>query len=198
MASHGLGPTRAKVLNLLQRSNAPLTATDVSSELGLHPNSARHHLGQLVDAGYADRAPIPTHTTGRPKVGFSPSQEAPAVSDKHLVELTSVLLEHFCVDDETARAAGTAWGRKLSEDNATLPEVVDAMADAGFVPDLAADALTFGRCPFRDQLSPEALNAVCQVHLGYLQAALPDQQLGEFEIGDVCRITLTPMSVPTG
>ena len=198
MASHGLGPTRARVLELLQQSNVPLTATDVAGLLDLHPNSARHHLGQLAEAGYADRAPIPTQTTGRPRVGFSPSVRAPSVSNQHLVELTSVLLEHFCSDDEAAKSAGVAWGRQLAEDGADVDDVVRAMGETGFAPSLDGDAFTFGRCPFREQMTTDTLHAVCQVHLGYLQGSMPDHEFGEFEIGPVCRITVSSRTEPTG
>lgn len=198
MPSHGLGPTRAKVLDALQQSSAPLTATDVAERLDLHPNSARHHLGQLVSAGFAERAPIPTHTTGRPRVGFSASLQAPPVSNQHLIELTTVLLEHFCSDDESAVAVGAAWGRQLREERPTLDGVVEAMGESGFAPDIGGEFLTFGRCPFRERMSPDTLHAVCQVHLGYLQGAMPENEFGEFEIGRVCRIAVSSKSEPTG
>lgn len=199
MPSHGLGPTRAKVLDTLQQSSAPLTATDVAERLDLHPNSARHHLGQLVEAGFAERAPIPTHTTGRPRVGFTASLQAPPVSNQHLVELTTVLLEHFCSDDDAALAAGVAWGERLREQRATVDDVVLAMGESGFAPDVEGDVLTFGRCPFRGRMAPDTLRAVCRVHLGYLQGAMPENEFGEFEIGQVCRISInSTRTEPTG
>lgn len=188
MASHGLGPTRAKVLELLQQSNAPLTAAQVAEVLDLHPNSARHHLGQLVESGFAERAPLPTKTTGRPKVGFTPSRQAPSVSDRHLIDLTTMLLDHFCADDASAERAGVQWGSRLREGNANVGEVITAMKESGFSPEIDGQVLNFGRCPFRSTMAPETLQAVCKVHLGFLRGALPDREVGEFEIGPICRV----------
>lgn len=179
------------MLDLLQQSNAPLTATAVAEELGLHPNSARHHLGQLVAAGFATRAPLPTNTTGRPNVGFSPSREAPPVRDQYLIELTTMLLEHFCADDERARRAGRSWSERLGEDP-TMDDILQAMADAGFAPKFDDDTLTFQRCPFQGTFPPNLLGAVCQVHVGFLQGALPDRQLGDLHVGRVCTVEIGP------
>src|SRR5437867_3666924 len=45
-------PTRAHILELI-KVEGPLTAKEVTSRAGLHPNVARGHLDVLVDAGLA-------------------------------------------------------------------------------------------------------------------------------------------------
>src|SRR2546427_1159216 len=45
-------PTRAQILELV-RIEGPLTAKEVATRSGLHPNVARGHLDVLVDAGLA-------------------------------------------------------------------------------------------------------------------------------------------------
>lgn len=192
MATHDLGPTRAKVLDLLQQSREALTATDVAEELGIHPNSARHHLGELVEAGYVERTKLPTHSTGRPKVGFTPSGRAPTVSDSHLVNLASNLLEHFFGHDpRRARSVGHQWGEQLAESGADLEEVVAALTEAGFAPEVQDDTLIFSRCPFRTRMEAGTLRAVCELHLGYLRGALPHCPLGQLNIGQICTISTT-------
>lgn len=107
---HGLGPTRARVLGLLQAATEPTSVVEVADELGLHKNSARFHLDALVDAGYAERAVNATGTQGRPPLVFSATSEAPSISNLHLTELVQVLISSFIepTDDARARAEGQA------------------------------------------------------------------------------------------
>lgn len=195
MATHGLGPTRAKVLEALQKSHVPMTATDVAEVLDLHPNSARHHLGELFAAGYAVRTTLPPHGTGRPRVGFSPTAQAPAVTNEHLVRLTSAVLQHFFTDDVSeaeavGRSQAQTWGAPKP-----LPEVLSYFETAGFGPQITDDELQFTRCPYRALLDPEAMPAVCQVHLGFLQTALAEHAIGTVTISpEICRAQVSGLS----
>ncbi len=50
------GQSRVRVLEVLRGEHTPLSATEIAAQVGLHPNTIRLHLDQLVDAGLASRA----------------------------------------------------------------------------------------------------------------------------------------------
>lgn len=192
MTTHGLGPTRAKVLETLQKSHTPMTATDVADTLGLHPNSARHHLGALFDAGYAIRTNLPPHGTGRPRVGFSPTQQAPTVNNDHLIRFTSGVLQHFFATNvEGAQAVGRTIAEIMGVPKPTA-EVLDYLEEAGFAPQVDGDELQLTRCPYRRAFPEENMPAVCEAHKGFLAAAFMDRELGELQAGPtLCTVRIS-------
>lgn len=197
--AHGLGPTRAKVLTLLQASPGPIQAIEVAEQLDLHKNSARFHLDALVAAGYAERSTADTGQLGRPPLLFAASGNAPSMSDLHLLEVTEVLLAQFVTpapDASTrAEAAGRQWGTDVAaEDDSSddlFEDLVEHLAERGFGTshDPAAGTLIFGRCPFRDSISAEQLPMMCAMHQGFLDGYLDTSgsglKAGRLQIGPV-------------
>lgn len=177
---HGLGPTRARVLGLLQAATEPTSVVEVADELGLHKNSARFHLDALVDAGYAERAVNATGTQGRPPLVFSATSEAPSISNLHLTELVQVLISSFVepTDDARARAegAGRTWGASVAAQEQPSGEALSELAvhlgERGFGTTQDAASVTFTRCPFRSTIEPEQLPLVCSMHRGFLDGYL--------------------------
>ena len=47
-----LGPSRARVLDLLHAAGSPLGVKEVGERAGLHSNTARFHLDALVEAAW--------------------------------------------------------------------------------------------------------------------------------------------------
>ena len=86
---HGLGRTRARILQVLLNSSDPATVNSLAKQLGLHPNSARFHLDGLVEAGYATKSPK-IHGRGRPRLIYRATQSAPDVTNQHLRQLVTV------------------------------------------------------------------------------------------------------------
>lgn len=196
---HGLGPTRTRVLSLLQSACDPLTVGAVAEELELHKNSARFHLDALVDAGYAERSTEPSGRTGRPPLLYTATSESPTISNAHLLELTTVLLDEFVAREpdgaEQALAAGRRWGRD-TRDEPTVEGLKDQLARRGFGVQQEGDELVFTRCPFREAISPEQLPMVCAVHQGLLDGFVEDSaiQIGTIAVGPrTCRATLTEL-----
>ena len=187
---HGLGPTRTRVLLLLQSTSSPLTVGAVAGELDLHKNSARFHLDALVEAGYAERSTEPSGRTGRPPLLYAATSESPTVSNEHLLQLTNVLLSEFVATDdngaERAREAGRRWGLKSRE---VTPQSVDALGEQwghrGFGVQTRDDALVFTRCPFRDAIDDEQMPLVCALHQGLLDGFVEESPLnvGELQVG---------------
>lgn len=174
---HGLGPTRTRVLSLLQSRNDRLTVGAVANELELHKNSARFHLDGLVEAGYAERSTEPSGRTGRPPLLYTATNEAPTISNAHLLELTTVLLDEFAHSDDTgverARRAGRRWGARTRNSAVPTVEALKAeLAQRGFAMQDDPGQLTFTRCPFREEVDAHHLPLVCAIHQGLLDGFL--------------------------
>ena len=199
---HGLGPTRARVLSLLQGATAPQSVSDIAEELGLHRNSARFHLDALVTAGYAERAVVTSGAQGRPPLLYAATQASPTLSSTHLLELTDVLLSHvrdISPDAEAStRDAGRLWGARIAPEDLPADEVVDELtrhlAERGFGTEQDGDTLVFRRCPFRGTVGGMRMPLVCAIHQGFLDGYLEgtDFEAGALEIGpEICAVIVS-------
>jgi predicted ArsR family transcriptional regulator len=147
-SARGLGPTRTRVLALLQDSGVPMTAAASASQLGLHVNSVRFHLDALVADGLAVRTREDRSSPGRPQLLYAPSAGAPPVAHRSY-RLLSEMLTSFIADTVpdpavAAERIGRAWGRVLapdgpSTDHDDATDVADPADTAG--PAEATDTL---------------------------------------------------------
>ncbi|MBK8458953.1 MAG: helix-turn-helix domain-containing protein [Micropruina sp.] len=185
-----LGPTRARVLALLQESAEPIASPDVAVQLGLHSNTARFHLDALVGHGFADRQTENRDVTGRPRVLYGATADAPAVGNKHYVDLAGALITHLIEGRENAAeiadGVGRAWGLRLAAQEdaaeggpADEDDIVAGLAAAvtglGFTSRSRfhedATAIEITRCPYR-QTDLATPGPVCSIHLGVLRGYL--------------------------
>lgn len=180
---HGLGPTRAQILQVLLSSSDSVTVNSLAEHLGLHPNSARFHLDGLVEAGYATKTPE-SHGRGRPRLVYRATPSAPDVTNQHLRQLVTVLVDeiiaHLPEPMSVAEQAGYRWGQESAPQPAKRPieALVDHANELGFV--ASADdqgRLTFSRCPYRVTGDPSA-NPVCAVHVGMIRGFLDSADAG--------------------
>ena len=193
---HGLGPTRARVLTLLQRAAAPVSVGEAARGLEVHKNSARFHLDALVEAGYAERAIAAPRHQGRPPLVYTATSAAPTMNNVHLLELIDVLLAGVLAGTPNAEAvgeqAGRQWGAGLAEPGTPADrvagELAGHLAERGFGIERDGDELTFTRCPFRGAVAPERMPLVCAIHQGLLDGYL-DASAGGLS---ATRITIGP------
>ena len=200
---HGLGPTRTRVLALLQSAKGPVAVAEVADHLGLHRNSARFHLEGLRDAGYAVSAAAPLGQAGRPPLLFAATSDSPNVSNSHLMELTEVLIQNFVATlpdgSRLAEQAGRSWGRSMVDDEPDDTEPVEGLvahlAERGFGTVAVGEQLTFTRCPFRAEVGLQELPIVCAIHQGfvdgYLEASASGMVAGRIDVGPrLCHLAL--------
>jgi predicted ArsR family transcriptional regulator len=190
--ARGLGPTRARVLALLQDAGEPMTASAVGARMALHANTARFHLDALTEDHLVVRRSEERRTPGRPKVIYSAASAAPDVSHRSyrlLAEiLTSFLSNQLPDPAASAEEAGEAWGRYLTEPAApfrrpdesdSLARLVAAMARIGFeshpVSEPDSVRIEVSHCPFLE-VAEGHNDVVCSVHLGLMRGTLA--QLG--------------------
>ncbi|WP_027929890.1 helix-turn-helix transcriptional regulator [Amycolatopsis thermoflava] len=190
--THHVPGRRAEVLRAI-RETGPVGVAELAGRLGLHPNSVRFHLDQLVADGLVERAPGHARGPGRPAAEYRVPPVAARGQDRRYEVLAEILLTGGTGDPETA---GTAWGRRLTARPETPAQVVRLLDELGFEPEQAADPhrIRLRHCPFLE-LASRHRDAVCSVHLGMLNGALADgplraRRLLPFADPDACVVEL--------
>lgn len=189
-------PSRARLLHLLRVAEAPQTATDLASAVGLHVNTARAHLEVLVEARLVTRTAETPHGPGRPHVVYAVAPDAPATSAlappqspadtaAGYRELASVLVDELAAGvnaEQIAVNAGRRWSSLIDglgwPDRPHTPDeararLVDLLDRLGFAPSTEplGDRIYLHACPFAE-LARRSAAVVCGIHRGLLQGAV--------------------------
>jgi predicted ArsR family transcriptional regulator len=189
-SARGLGPTRTRVLALLQDSGNALTAAAAATQLDLHVNSARFHLDALVARGLVVRRREERSSPGRPSVLYSIADDAPPVAHRSYRLLAEMLTTFIArgVPEPAAAAEriGREWGRLLApprapsdrlEEQDALATVIDTLDGAGFDSHVVEHAdgldLHVSHCPFLE-VAEQHHEVVCSVHLGLMRGVLEE------------------------
>lgn len=195
--SHGLGPTRARVLGLLQGSGEPLSVSQIAEELKLHRNSVRFHLDALEEQGFVHHSVAVTGHQGRPPLQYSATPDSPTIGNTHMMEMVEVLLNRFVAPAPDAHAlalqAGRDWGIRVMDQDpeqdpaSAVDELVRYFGERGFAASASNGSFSFARCPFRDAVSEEMLPLVCKMHRGfvegYLDAGGSPERVARLDVG---------------
>ena len=189
-----MGDSRAQVLAVLQASAGPIGVGEVSSQVGLHTNTARFHLDALVEQGLAQRTSEVRAQPGRPRTLYSATADGVSAGRRSYRLLAEILTSYLASQSDrpvaSAVEAGETWGRFLAErpapyrrvDEATATErLVAALEEIGFAPEAVASGssaterqILLHHCPFRE-VAEEHREIVCGVHLGLMRGVLAEQ-----------------------
>ena len=202
--------TRDRVAAALHDAPAGLDAQELGQRLGIPPNTARWHLGALADAGLVSSAPLPQPGRGRPRIVYRGEPAGkPGTRDEYrlLATVLSAILATQADGTAACENAGREWGRYLAprrlpfahaSGDEARETVRNLLADQGFEPELAGDAVRMRRCPFHD-LAESRPEIVCAVHKGLIDGALDElgsdlrlESLDVFPEPNVCVATLSP------
>lgn len=157
-----LEPARRRLLQAIaeRRESAHPTVGDLAAVVGGHPNTTRHHLRVLVDAGLVSEEHVPpTGGRGRPAsryavtvAGRQVTSAAPRGSAaQEYVALAAAFAERLAERDgdpgADARAIGRAWGTGLAVrhsdevagDGSGAQRVVGLLDRLGFSPEAGHD-----------------------------------------------------------
>jgi predicted ArsR family transcriptional regulator len=217
-------PRRVELLDYLTQATAPVTVLQAAEALGLHPNTARLHLEQLVEVGLVEQVSERRAEPGRPRALYTATRRPPADEPRGRGEddyraLATVLARGLAATDDPAAAAlaaGEGWIEALAEHEwparPTTPEVAAAeleslLDELGFAPetDLDHGTVMLRRCPFADVARTNP-SVVCGVHLGMVRRTLErlDSPLRATSLEPfvtdaplTCRITLTRVDPAT-
>ena len=196
------GLTRSRLLAVLRQADGPIGVRDLAETVGLHPNSVREQLDQLVEVGLASRSIAPPAGRGRPGLRYAAEPESGDPDPNAYRQLARVLADGLARQPEPAASAtqaGERWGRTLLAGTAPTPtstgaidRLVMLLDDAGFAPERPAgpdDPIRLRHCPF-EPLAREQPAVVCGIHLGLMRGAL--RELG----APVDAVRLEPFVAP--
>jgi predicted ArsR family transcriptional regulator len=192
------GVSRVAVLEVLRSSDGPLDVPAIAERVGLHANTVRSHLDQLVEAELVESEVQVRTSPGRPRLLFR-AVTPPTATTEDSYKLLAEILANGIHDGEAdpgsvAAEAGRRWGHEieLRGDVGTSPvdsaravdRVVALLGDVGFAPTIGevgslgsseahdtATVVELHACPFYD-VAREHQDVVCAVHLGLIQGAL--------------------------
>lgn len=158
----------------------PRSLADLSVATGLHVNTLRGHLDDLVDAGTVSRISAPAVGRGRPAWLYVADGPDPAPGNEYagLAAALAIGLEQGSdAPRDLAVRAGQEWGRELARDVPGLGgrrRVIRVLERMGFAPRSAgSETIRLTRCPLL-QTARAHQEVVCGVHLGIVQGVLAE------------------------
>ncbi|SER78427.1 helix-turn-helix transcriptional regulator [Corynebacterium cystitidis] len=193
-----LSPKQTEVLATLQSFPRGARAADIAERLGMHVNTARGHLDELVAKDAVRVTSAPAAGRGRPSLIFQvrvPDNRTIAEEHIELIELLVGLVENSSSSDEAverARAVGAQWAATIKSEEETWSTAADTIAglnqrlrEMGFDPqvvehgthcadDPISDSspsaeITLHSCPFVSADGTTPSPFICAVHEGFLQ-----------------------------
>lgn len=176
-----LSASRAHILETLREEGSALSLAQLAEMTGLHPNTLRGHLDELVSAGTVRRTRAPVEGRGRPAWLYVADGPDPAPGSEYagLAAALAIGLERTSVAPRAAaEAAGWEWGRDLA---GQTPDETDSrrrvrlvLERLGFAPrDDRQATVRLTRCPLL-QTARAHPEVVCGVHLGIVQGVLAE------------------------
>lgn len=196
----GLSPTPAAILEQLREQPAPLTQAAIVQMVGLHPNTVREHLANLVRRGLIARFLAEPEGRGRPAWLYEVTDSPLDVPEyAGLASALAVAIARTSSNPaREAEEAGAAWGHELAQDSRTQRAeparrtVLRMLDERGFAPQqdpADPDQIALTRCPLL-QAAHRYPEVVCAVHLGLVRGAL--SELG----ADPAGTSLVPFARP--
>jgi len=157
---------------------------ELADAVGLHPNTVRQHLDQLVEARLVGRDTAPRMGRGRPALRYAAKPGSDEQEPVAYRALAGVLAEQVALLPNSvgvALTAGERWGRALAHEATgsaattnAIGRLVGLLDAAGFAPEApVADGgpIRLRHCPF-GTLARANGAVVCGIHLGLMRGAL--------------------------
>jgi predicted ArsR family transcriptional regulator len=208
------GARRRQVLEVIYRAPAPLGASEIAGQAGIHPNTARFHLGALTADGVIERMVEEPCRPGRPRVVYRVRPGMARGGERRYGVLAEILLGCLTGADSgrAAADAGRAWGERVIGRAASPGQISGAEAvsrvlvlldELAFAPEaLTGDdppaQVRLRHCPFLE-LAEDHREIICPMHLGLIQGAFAGlsspvtaTDLTPFAESDTCIVHLAP------
>lgn len=192
-----MSPSRMALLELIEGQPEPLTLSALVLHTGLHENTVRGHLEQLLEDGYVIRYSEAPSGRGRPAWLWTAVEPPSEGNSTDYAQLAAVLAKTVHDTSPTPRKAahdaGQEWGAKLARAKKLRPEstgdidesrsvLVGLLTELGFAPapQQGSNTVELNRCPLL-QTAAEYPDVVCSVHLGLLYGAA--EEIGVSALG---------------
>lgn len=138
---------RRAVLRALCASRVPMSIAAIAGKLGVHPNTVRFHLDNLVADGQVERVEPGRGRPGRPPLMFRAVRRTDSTGTRRYRLLAEILASGLAAERDSramALSAGRAWGRQLeappagADTEETIDHLVAVLDDLGFAPERQA------------------------------------------------------------
>ena len=191
-------PTAARLFAALTDAEESLTTAEAAEMAGVHPNSARFHLGELAEAGLIK--PGTAHgSRGRPRKTWSVTASgraagSPPEAYRELAGWLGRSVAVMAADSSEIRGQGRRIGREIAaetagQDGASVLE--DSLRAMGFWPQRETAGrttrFTLCNCPYRE-VAESNVPVICTLHLGIAEgiahASCPRSRVTSFEPRD--------------
>jgi predicted ArsR family transcriptional regulator len=170
--------SRDRILELLLKSEGPLSVQRLASELGISRNAAHQQIMALEREGLVERDAA-IRTRGRPSQGFRLSQAGGATFPRQYALLARQLLQELSrhLGPVELKAAMERIGRSLADSlragdprpTLALERIAELMRDLGYESQAIEDAeIEAHNCVFHDLAFADP--AICEVDLALLRS----------------------------
>jgi predicted ArsR family transcriptional regulator len=169
-------PMAARLFEALTEARHPLSTAEAAEAAGVHPNSARLHLGRMADAGIVE-AGSDQGGRGRPRKTWRVASGGrvagrPPDAYRELAQWLGRSVAVMAADPAEIRAQGRMIGREIATESESDdgPAVLDdSLRAMGFWPrreqDGSTSRFTLCNCPYRD-VAESNMEVICTLHLG--------------------------------
>lgn len=175
---------RQTIVDFIKASDSPVTVAAIADGLGIHPNTVRFHLDDLVARGQVERVPGDTAGPGRPPHVFRTRRGMDPEGPRSYRLLAEIALGAIATGPDPtsqALATGRTWGAFLlgrppsattvTEEEA-MGRLLELLAELGFSPERSpGNAIGLRNCPFLELVDSHA-QILCPLHLGVMQGAM--------------------------
>ena len=206
-------PTRAAIVEMLGGSPAGLTAVELASALGRHPNAVRKQLRALISDGSVGAEREISGRRGRPAVRYRAADERrEAAATQRLASLMVELVGEMGADESQVEEFGRRQAARLATTRDGRVALLNLLTTMGFSPRETTGAtaaregrleVVLGHCPLEGAVKATGGKLVCVLHRGLSRGLVemtPTGRLTAFEIQAPetagCRIAAEGLEAP--
>lgn len=176
-----LSVKQREVLDRLAMHPHGAQVSDIAKEMGMHPNTIRGHLEELLSRDLVNITTAPSEGRGRPSNIFHTRTPKHAAVTREYIGLVRTMAECLTEgDEEKAREIGRLWARQTHDSRemqadstkaSQLNALIAILRDLGFDPSYPNQSGNIGlnACPFTTVGVSAPSSVICALHGGFLE-----------------------------
>lgn len=184
-----LSSKQREVFQAIQERPEGMQVSELSSELGMHVNTVRGHLDELMAHGVVARQILPSPGRGRPSHVYTTRAPRTDLAATALIALVEVLISTQAENDtEVAEQLGRQWAQRAQQvfdtgqgkDLTTVTSTtLEVLRDLGFDPEVRRESsgpkvseIALRACPFITEAGQRPAPIVCALHAGFVAGGI--------------------------